>query len=153
MVMTLQESIKYLIEELVQDEMSLMEMELELFESLSFESLFEDFNKDSDFNPILKVSSKNLPKSRNKLSASTPEEQEVEKLFHGLIRRRGGKARLSKTDMERLDYITRWMKYLPGGRSFRRGLAKYVKSKKDNVRVDPFRDFRRYNYNHGEEQE
>lgn len=75
------------------------------------------------------------------------QEKQVDALIAKLLTRRKGRATLSRSDMEKLDFWTRWMKYIPFGTAYRRGLAKYLRSKKDAPRKpDPFRDFRRYSY-------
>lgn len=87
-----------------------------------------------------------LDPKTNQHTAEKAKADEVERLLQSLVRRRGGKANLKRSDMEKLDYLTRWLRLVPGGKKYRRGLAKYLRSKGDKVRQDPFRDFRRYQY-------
>ncbi len=84
-----------------------------------------------------------LDPKTNQNSSQSPEE--LEKLFRNLLKRKHGTAAFKKDDMELLDKLTRWMKYIPGGTSYRRNLAKYLRSKRDPNK-DPFRDFRKYTY-------
>lgn len=86
-------------------------------------------------------------KNRDKQTVSQMNPEDFEKFLRNLVRRRNGQATLNRSDMEKLDYITRWMQAIPGGHKYRRGLAKYLRSKRDKVVKDPFRDFRRYQYN------
>ena len=75
------------------------------------------------------------------------QEKQIDTLIAKLLTKRKGRANLSRGDMEALDMWTRWMTVLPFGRAYRKGLAKYLRSKKDMPnKVDPFRDFRRYSY-------
>jgi hypothetical protein len=75
------------------------------------------------------------------------QEKQIDTLIAKLLTKRKGRANLSRGDMEALDRWTRWMTVLPFGRAYRRGLAKYLRSKKDGPhKEDPFRDFRRYTY-------
>lgn len=79
-------------------------------------------------------------------SDMSPEElQAIVGNFVNKTVRRGGDANLTRKDMETLDKLTRWMKYIPGGTVYRRTLAKYLRSKKDR-NSDPLKDFRRYSY-------
>lgn len=86
--------------------------------------------------------------TRNKRkNIASMETDEFEKFLQGLIsKRRGGKAHLQRSDMEKLDMLTRWMKWIPGGTSYRKNLAKYLRSPNPNKRVDSFSDFRKYSY-------
>lgn len=70
---------------------------------------------------------------------------ELKKILQNLVQKRHGTAVFKKSDMELLDKLTRWMKYIPGGTSYRKNLAKYLRSKRDNNK-DPFKDFRKYQY-------
>lgn len=91
-----------------------------------------------------------LPLSQKPKAGVNPAQmnpEDFEKFLRNLVRRRNGQATLNRSDMEKLDYITRWMQFVPGGHRYRRGLAKYLRSKRDKVVRDPFRDFRRYQYN------
>lgn len=116
-----------------------MSVNASLLKQLIEEIVLEELPSSSQPNPLL-AQDPNQPPQNMK-----PEE--FEKFFRNLIRRRNGQANLNRSDIEKLDYITRWMQYVPGGTRYRRGLAKYLRSKRDKVRKDPFRDFRRYQYN------
>ena len=70
---------------------------------------------------------------------------ELKNILRSLVQKRHGKASFKKDDMLQLDKLTRWMKYIPGGTAYRKSLAKYLRSKSDK-RPDPFKDFRKYNY-------
>lgn len=74
------------------------------------------------------------------------EPEELEKVLKNLLKKKHGTAVFKKSDMELLDKLTRWMTYIPGGTFYRRNLAKYLRSKKDKAKQDPFKDFRRYSY-------
>lgn len=92
-----------------------------------------------------------MNKDKRHVSDMSPED--FEKLLRSLVKRKYGKATLQRGDIEKLDMLTRWMKYLPGGHQYRRGLAKYLRSKRDKVRRDPFRDFRQYRYDNSMEEQ
>jgi len=77
--------------------------------------------------------------------ASEMSPAELKALLGNLVTKKHGQANLSRGDMELLDKLTKWMKFIPGGTGYRRGLAKYVRSKRD-ANPDQFRDFRKYSY-------
>jgi len=113
-------------------------------EELSIQEDFSDFGE-----PESHSLSNLMKKDKRHVGDMTPED--FEKLLRSLVKRKYGKATLQRGDMEKLDLLTRWMQYIPGGHQYRRGLAKYLRSKKDRVRTDPFRDFRQYRYHTFEE--
>lgn len=76
--------------------------------------------------------------------------EDFERFLRVLVKRKYGRATLQRSDMEKLDKLTRWMQYLPLGHQYRRGLAKYLRSKQDKVKRDPFKDFRQYRYDNNE---
>lgn len=77
--------------------------------------------------------------------------EDFEKFLRLLVKRKYGRATLQRGDMEKLDKLTRWMQYIPLGHQYRRGLAKYLRSKQDKVRKDPFKDFRQYRYDNNDD--
>ena len=89
--------------------------------------------------------------NKDKQRAVDMSPEDFEKFLRNLVKRKYGKATLQRGDIEKLDVLTRWMNYLPGGHQYRRGLAKYLRSKRDKVKRDPFRDFRQYRYDTPEE--
>jgi hypothetical protein len=99
-----------------------------------------------------------LTKSKQRLRQTlSPElaanqEKQIDTLINKLLARRKGRATLNRTDIEKLDKWTRWLTFLPFGRAYRKGLAKYLRSKKEKRKDDPFRDFRRYSYQDTEPQ-
>lgn len=106
--------------------------------------------------PLLSTPEPQISKAKKKalgglgLDTGNMNPEDLENVLRLLVKRRYGRATLQRTDMEKLDKLTRWMQALPGGHQYRRGLAKYLRSKQDKVRKDPFRDFRQYRYDHVE---
>lgn len=111
----------------------------------------EEMTLESPFSSDSHSLSTLINKDKQHVSDMSP--QDFEKLLRNLVKRKYGKATLQRGDIEKLDQLTRWMKYLPGGHQYRRGLAKYLRSKRDNVRRDPFRDFRQYRYDNSMEEQ
>ena len=70
---------------------------------------------------------------------------DVKSMLANLVSRKNGQANLNKKDMELLDRLTKWMKFIPGGTQYRRSLSKYIRSKR-LPNMDPYRDFRKYSY-------
>ena len=88
----------------------------------------------------------NALKKSNSAIANMSQE-DFEKFLRGLLRKKYGQAHLHKGDMATLDKITRPLLLLPYvGRAYRKGLAKYLRSKDDTRYRDPYADFRKYSY-------
>lgn len=96
----------------------------------------------------------NLRKTNLSPEQIQAQEKQIDSLVDKLLKTRQGRATLTHDDMEKLDMWTRWMTIFPFGKAYRRGLAKYLRSKKAVRKDDPFRDFRRYTYdNHQDDRE
>jgi len=115
--------------------------------------VFETIGPDSFMTPGDDHMVSTLKKAKQKLrdTSMTPqqashEEAQIDVLINKLLTKRKGRATLNRSDMEKLDKWTRWMTFLPFGHAYRRGLAKYLRSKNDKIRHDPFKDFRKYSY-------
>lgn len=123
-----------------------------LIEEIAYEVISEEMPMvtGGDVNPLIGA----LTKTKQKIRASggnpqtvVDQEKQVDALISKLLMKRKGRATLNRGDIEKLDKWTRWMVLLPFGRAYRKGLAKYLRSKKDGPKKDdPFRDFRRYTY-------
>lgn len=131
------------------------EVLMSLVEEITLQVLTEEApaivgSTDTD-NPLLGALKQTRTRIRNK-PGQTPaqimsQEKQVDVLIAKLLAKRKGKATLNRGDIEMLDKLTRWMRVLPFGKAYRRGLAKYLRSKDSQARKeDPFRDFRRYSY-------
>lgn len=105
---------------------------------------------DDNTNPLigaLKKTKQKIRQSNQDPKTMLSQEQQVDALINKLLARRKGRATLNRSDIEKLDLFTRWMVFLPFGKAYRKGLAKYLRSRKDGPKKhDPFRDFRRYTY-------
>lgn len=104
-----------------------------------------------DVNPLIGALNKTKEKIRRSPNTHPDvivnQEKQIDALIAKLLMKRKGRATLNRGDIEKLDNWTKWMVFLPFGRAYRKGLAKYLRSKKDGPRKeDPFRDFRRYTY-------
>jgi hypothetical protein len=88
----------------------------------------------------------NLKKANLTPEQIAAQEKQIDSLVNKLLHTRQGRATLTHDDMEKLDLWTRWMTLFPFGKAYRRGLAKYLKSKASKRKEDPFKDFRRYTY-------
>lgn len=127
--------IETLIHEIVQRELSLQEalfLEEEIMEGIGSGNWFRKPKPEHQPHPHAKD-----------LAHMSP--PELKAMLNNLVTKKHGQANLKRSDMELLDKLTKWMKLIPGGTSYRRGLAKYVRSKREKD-LDPYRDFRRYSY-------
>jgi hypothetical protein len=82
----------------------------------------------------------------NRKNPNQVETDDINRYIQGLMRRRGGTATLTRGHMEKLDWLTRWLTWIPGGNAYRKGLAKYLRSKRDPEKQDKLRPWRRYKY-------
>lgn len=105
-----------------------------------------------DDNPLIGALRKSKERIRRTADPRTAldQEKQIDMLINKLLARRKGRATLNRGDIEKLDMWTRWLTLLPFGRAYRKGLAKYLRSKATKKKDDPFRDFRRYSYDQEE---
>lgn len=128
---TIQESLECLVEEIVSQVMS-----------------EEVPTVTTDDNPLIGALKQSKSRIRQTVSpeVAAQQEKQIDQLINKLLTRRKGRATLNRGDIEKLDKWTRWLTFLPFGRAYRKGLAKYLRSKAAKRKEDPFRDFRRYSY-------
>lgn len=120
----------------------------EIINETIYQFINEQQSTENETNPLIGAlkKAKNTVKNTAKTSEEAlKQEKEIDTLISKLLTKRKGRANLNRDDMEILDKWTRWMVFLPFGHSYRKGLAKYLRSKR-NKRKDPFADFRRYSY-------
>lgn len=142
------EALRSLIEEIVQEVMT--EEVPEVLETLAPDA-FAHPEREDHMVSALKKAKKKLRDTATTPNQASHEEAQIDVLINKLMNKRKGRATLSRSDMEKLDKWTRWMTFLPFGHAYRKGLAKYLRSKKDKVKHDPFKDFRRYQYDRDED--